>query len=43
MYIQGILTQDEYLKLLKPLDNEIEKLESELFSTHPQDISVSEK
>ncbi len=42
-YDAGLLTQNEYLELLKPLDAEIEKIELALFNTHLQDISVYEK
>ena len=42
-YDAGLLTQNEYLELLKPLDAEIEKIELVLFNAHLQDISVCEK
>lgn len=43
LYDRGHITQNEYLKLLKPLDEKIEKIESSIFTTHPQDIFVFEK
>ncbi len=43
LYAKGTLTQREYLKLLKPLDKEIDNFELEIFNTHLPSTSAFEK
>ena len=42
-YRSGIITLDEYLKQLQPLDKEIDRIEITSFKVYLQGIFVSEK